>query len=32
MVDKALLLRKLAELERNLERIREYVNITIKKQ
>jgi uncharacterized protein YutE (UPF0331/DUF86 family) len=29
MVDKALLLRKLAELERNLEQIREYSNITI---
>ena len=29
MVDKALLLRKLAELENNLEQIREYSNITI---
>jgi len=29
MVDKALLLRKLAELEKNLEQIREYSNITI---
>jgi uncharacterized protein YutE (UPF0331/DUF86 family) len=31
MVDKALLLRKLAELEKNLEQIREYSNITIEK-